>query len=193
MMNISASLNSLVNRKAYDTSKIVDIIEFLTLSAVAVWIPLLLRHPQLLVGTAVNFVLIMAGINVRGWKKIVPLIVFPSVSALAGGYLFGPFTVFLMYLAPFIWVGNSILVFMFKWLYVVRRANYFVALPVAGILKAGFLFTVAFSLVKFSVVPSVFLKAMGITQFITALIGGLAVFPISILYCRYFPMLNIER
>ena len=193
MTSISVPLNNLVNRKVYETSKVMDIIEFSILSAVAVLIPLLLRHPQLLVGSAVNFVLIMAGINVKGWKKIIPLVVLPGVSALAGGYLFGPFTVFLMYLVPFIWIGNSILVLIFKWLYAVKRANYFVVLPIAAILKAGFLFGMAFLLVESSVVPSVFLKAMGMTQFLTALIGGLAVFPVNLLYRRYFPKKQHEE
>jgi len=177
----------------YETSKVVDIIEFSILSAVAVLIPLLLRHPQLLVGSVVNFVLIIAGINVKGWKKIIPLVVLPSVSALAGGYLFGPFTVFLMYFVPFIWIGNSILVLIFKWLYAVKRANYFVVLLIAAILKAGFLFGMAFLLVESSVVPSVFLKAMGMTQFLTALIGGSAVFPVNSLYRRYFPKKQYEN
>lgn len=193
MTSISVPLNNLVNRKVYETSKVVDIIEFSILSAVAVLIPLLLRHPQLLVGSVVNFVLIIAGINVKGWKKIIPLVVLPSVSALAGGYLFGPFTVFLMYFVPFIWIGNSILVLIFKWLYAVKRANYFVVLLIAAILKAGFLFGMAFLLVESSVVPSVFLKAMGMTQFLTALIGGSAVFPVNFLYRRYFPKKQYEN
>jgi len=193
MTSISATLNRLVSQKAYDTSRTMEAAEFLILSITAISIPLLLRHPQLLVGSTVNFVLIMAAINLTGWRKIVPLIVLPSISALAGGYLFGPFTIFLVYLIPFIWMGNSIFVFAFKSLYVAKRTNYLIVLLIGSVLKAGFLLGMALLLIKFSVIPPVFARAMGMTQLITAMLGGFAVFPANFLYQRYLPKTRCEN
>lgn len=186
MSNIGTAVNSLVNRRMYDTSKAIEVFEYLFLALLGISIPLLLKHPQLLVGSAVNFVLIMTAINIKGWGKITSLIVFPSLSALIGTYLFGPFQVFLLYMIPFIWIGNAIIVFMFKYLYVSRKINYIITLPIAAILKGGFIYVMAVMLTKFAVIPAsaalVFATGMGIVQLQTALLGGFAALVVSIVY-----------
>jgi len=186
-------LNQFLNRRMYDTSKAVEYAEFGALTAIAVLIPLLFRHPQLLVGSAVNFMLVMTAINIRGWKRIAPLILFPSISAAVGGYLLGQFTVLLVYLIPFIWMGNAILVFVFKYLYVAKGKNYAITLLVAAALKAGFLFAIASLLIYLSVIPPSFATAMGVMQIITAIIGGAIVFPINIAYRRYFSIIDARE
>jgi hypothetical protein len=185
-MTYVTTLNQFVNRRMYDTSKAVEYAEFGALTAIAVLVPLLLGQPQLLVGSAVNFMLIMAAINVRGWKKILPLIVLPSVAAVAGGFLFGPFTIFLVYMVPFIWVGNAILVFVFKYLYVTKGKNYAITLLIAAGLKAGFLFATALLLINLSILPLIFAMAMGVMQIVTAIVGGFLVFPVNLAYHKYF-------
>ena len=184
-------LNRFVNQRMYETSKETELVEFVGLVSIAVLVPLLFRHPQLLVGSIVNFMLVMAAINIRGWKKIIPLIVLPSVSAAVGGYLFGPFTIFLVYLIPVIWIGNAILVFVFKYLYVTKRWNYVITLPVAAALKAGFLFVTASLLIYLSVIPPIFAMAMGIMQIVTAMIAGGLAFPVNLAYRRYFSVSGI--
>ncbi len=84
----------LANIRTFDTTEAVEFWEFVALALLAVLVPFLLRGLQLLVGSTVNFMLVLFAVNVRGWKKITPLIVLPILSALAGGYLFGPFTIF---------------------------------------------------------------------------------------------------
>ena len=175
----------------YETSEETELVEFVGLVSIAVLVPLLFRQPQLLVGSIVNFMLVMAAINIRGWKKIIPLIVLPSVSAAVGGYLFGPFTIFLVYLIPVIWIGNAILVFVFKYLYVTKRWNYAITLPVAAALKAGFLFVTASLLIYLSVIPPIFAMAMGIMQIVTAMIAGGLAFPVNLAYRRYFSVSGI--
>ncbi len=193
MTYIISTLNQLVNKRVYNKSNIMEIAEFTSLAVIAVLVPLLLRHPQPLVGIVVNFMLVMAAISVDGWKKIIPLIIFPSISASVGGYLFGPFTIFLVYLIPFIWIGNILLVFTFKFLYVLKGKNYAVTLLIAGALKSGFLFLMAMLLINLSVIPPIFAKAMGIMQLITTMIGGLAAFPVMLIYHKYFPVIENEK
>lgn len=186
MIYVNAALNRLVSMRLYDTSRTVEVAEFIGLAALAVLVPLLLSGNQLLAGSAVNFMLIMAAINVRGWKKIIPLVALPSISAAAFGFLFGGLTGFLFYLVPFICAGNLLILFMFKFLYVAKRNNYFAVLASAAVLKSGFLFIAALILVEFSVIPSAFLIAMGVTQLATAMIGGMLAFPVNAAYRRYF-------
>lgn len=178
-------ISGLMNLKAFETSDAVEFWEYVALSLIAVLVPFLLRGPQLLVGSTVNFMLALCAVNVRGWKKITPLIVLPSLSALAGGFLFGPFTIFLVYMVPFIWIGNTILVLVFKYLYVGNKKKYWLTLGSAAFLKAAFLFSVAFILVLSGVLPPVFLMAMGLVQLATALIGGTFAYPVTWAYRKY--------
>lgn len=184
--NIGATAKSLVNRRKYEKTKAWEVFEYLFLALLGISMPLVFQHPQLLVGSAVNFVLIMAAINVKGWGKVSSLIVLPSVSAALGTYLFGPFQVFLLYMLPFIWIGNATIIFLFKYLYVERKMKFLATLPIAAVLKAGFLFAIALVLIKLSVIPapaaSVFATGMGLVQLVTALLGGCAAFAVNLAY-----------
>lgn len=141
------------------------------------FIPLLVGHlktmpTQIFVGSAVNFFLALAAFRMQG-KKIIPLILLPAIAAYLTGLVFGPSTVFLLYLIPFIWIGNASYVFGIKFLK--RRLNRFsssAAMLLSSGLKSAFLFTSAFALVYFSVIPEMFLLPMGLLQLVTAVIGG---------------------
>jgi len=47
------------------------------------------------------------------------------------------------------------------------------AVFLSSVLKAGFLYSAAVGFFQLKIVPAVFLKAMGIVQFFTALAGGI--------------------
>ena len=98
------------------------------------------------------------------------------MAALFSGLLFGPFTIFILYMMPVIWIGNFVLVYLFKYLHMVRNLNYWAALGGSAIAKSALLFGGAFLLVNFSVLPVVFLTAMGIMQLGTAVAGGIVAF-----------------
>ena len=80
---------------------------------------------------------------------------------------------------PFIWIGNSILIFSFKYLNLKKNKNYLLTLIIGSGLKAGFLFTSAFVLFKLGIIPIIFLTAMGIMQLTTALGGGVAAYVVQ--------------
>ncbi len=128
------------------------------------FLPFLLGHPQWIVGIVVNAMLVMGATNVKG-VKLLPIIVAPALGALTRGLLFGPFTIYLVYMIPFIWIGNALFVYSFK------KLSYLPAVAIGAVGKSLFLFLAAFILFKLGIIPVVFLTAMGIIQFATA-IGG---------------------
>jgi hypothetical protein len=103
------------------------------------------------------------------------LTILPSFGVLARGLVFGPFTYFLVYFLPFIWIGNLVLVLAFK------RVGF---IPAAGA-KFLFLFLVANIYFNFHIVPKLFLQMMGLNQFATALAGGMIAWLIYKIYGRF--------
>lgn len=145
-------------------------IQLHTLSyAFAFAIPLFVKHPQVLVGTAVNFLLFMMSSSLSK-KQLIPLIMLPSISIVLHGVLFGPFTALLLYLMPFIWLGNAMLIYFFRVLE--KRIPAIFRIIIASGLKAMFLFSCAFVLYQLNILPLIFLTTMGIVQFGTAFAGG---------------------
>lgn len=156
------------------TSYIYEHLEFFLYSFVCFFAPFLIGHPQLLVGTLVNATLILAAINLP-LKKVLPIILLPSLGVLSRGLLFGPFTIYLIYIIPFVWIGNFILVCTFRKL----NVNRWLILFSGSILKTIFLFVSVFILVKFAILSPIFLTAFGIFQLYTALLGGALAFSIQ--------------
>ncbi len=148
---------------SFSQSLVTSVLIFLSVA-----IPFFLEKPQLLVGSVVNGLLILAALNIKEEKNLLPVVLLPSLATLSRGLVFGHFTFFLAYMIPFIWVGNYILVYALR-----KIDNNFLALVVGGILKAFVLFTVANILVKLSIIPRIFITSMGIFQLYTLIIGGI--------------------
>jgi hypothetical protein len=129
-------------------------------------IPFLLKTPQLLTGTLINFLLILSVSHFK-FKNILPALILPSVSVYTFGLIFGGASTFLLYLIPFITIANGIYVLSYKY---VRKT--FLNVVTASILKSLFLFLSTYILVQTVGIPKTFLTAMGVTQMITALLGG---------------------
>ena len=129
--------------------------------------PILLPRPQFLLGTLINFLLIL-GITQFKFKQILPALFLPSIASYTYGLLFGSATHFLLYLIPVIGVGNIVYVLIYKYI----RKEYLNIL-IASSLKAIFLFSSVLVLNKIIGLPSIFLTSMGVIQLFTALTGGL--------------------
>jgi hypothetical protein len=158
-------------KQEYRLSEVQEYAEMAIYATVAFALPFLLGGQQLLVGSVVNCVLVLAALNIRG-KKLLPVILLPSVGAYLAGMIFGVASSALLIMIPFIWVGNSILVFSMKKLTLSMKKNRILSLGVGAAVKSGFLFLAAFILFSFGFVPAVFLTAMGIVQLVTASVGG---------------------
>lgn len=168
-------LNQIINKQDYKLNHKTEFFEIIIYTTVSFFLPLMIGHPQILVGVLVNTLLIMSALNVRGYK-LLPVIIAPSLGVLSRGILFGPFTIFLVYMIPFIWVGNMILVFAFKWLNLDKKFNYLITLLIGSTTKSAFLFAVAYLLFSLKIVPALFLTTMGMFQFYTAILGGIVAF-----------------
>jgi hypothetical protein len=168
-------IKKLANLQDYVLGNVHEYFEMILYTGVCFFLPLFVGHPQIFVGIMVNTLLIASALNVKG-TKLLPVIIAPSLGALSRGMLFGPFTIFLVYMIPFIWIGNTILVFSFKWLKLKLKKNYWLTLGIGSLLKSGFLFLAAYVLYSLGIVPVIFLTAMGIMQLITALSGGIAAY-----------------
>ena len=140
-------------------------------SFAAFFIPFAFQGPQLLIGSVVNALLVGVALEKEAWKAL-PIIALPSLGVITYGLLFGSFTPFLALMVPFIWLGNAALVQGMKSLE--SRFGYWRALVASAAIKSGVLFTAAFALNAFGLVPAAIVAAMGIMQFVTALIGGSA-------------------
>lgn len=133
-------------------------------------IPFFVSGPQLLTGTAVNTLLILSTQKLTE-KQWTILTVVPSIAAVLNGALFGKFTPFLLYLMPFIWIGNYVM--MKGFVEIKKRTSYPIALFLSSALKTLILFLSVLLFFKLHLVPQSFIAAMSVFQFITAIIGGI--------------------
>ncbi len=160
-------------KQEYTLSLAQEYAEMILYALVAFSLPFILGHEQLLVGSVVNCALVLAALNLRG-ARLLPVILLPSIGALLAGMIFGPLSAYLVYMLPFIWLGNSILIFAVKELVLSRGKNRLAALVAGASAKTALLSASAFALFLFGLVPVQFIAAFGILQLATALCGGTA-------------------
>lgn len=181
------------------------VMAFAGIFCLAFFVPFLLGGPQWLVGTMVNTCLFLAVLFLPK-KYYLPIVIFPSLGVLARGLIFGPFTPFLVYFLPFIWLGNFILMFVFGKIceFLIKRdptsfnldklfskfleVGSLIAFP--ALAKFTVLFFAANIYFKFNFVPKIFLATMGMNQLLTAVYGGIIAYLIFIglnkFYEKYF-------
>ncbi len=148
-------------------------------------IPLFVPGIQLVTGTIVNATLILGAVLLKGDKPYY-LVFLPAIAQIASGMLFGPFSVFLVYLLPFIWLGNAVLVYGFKEFHVGRKLNFFAVLAGSSALKAALIFAFALALSNFGLVPQAILSAMGVLQIVTAVAGGIVAYAVLSVMRRFY-------
>jgi len=165
------------------TNRFYEVAELILLISGSFLIPFAIGHPQFLVGALVNLFLILSAVHVRDYKIIFPILL-PSIAALSRAVLFGPFTKYLLFMIPFIWIGNLVLVLSIKLLGISRNAGLILSGVAGSALKAAFLFSSAYLLFRLGMVPRMFLTSFGIMQFTTAAVGLIIAYPIVRLTSR---------
>lgn len=150
-------------------------VTFIIISVVSFFVPFFMGHPQWLVGIIVNAGLFLSALYLPK-KYFLPISIFPSLGVLARGLVFGPLTAFLIYFLPFIWLGNLVLILVFRFIYPNFFQNFGIAAIVSAIVKFAVLFLIANIYFKFNFAPAVFLQLMGLNQLATALAGGAIAF-----------------
>ena len=138
-------------------------------------------NSQYVVGTIVNIALIFAGINLKGYKKILGIITLPSISAICSGFIFKTASIYTVYMIPAIWIGNFLLVYLYRKIYVEKNRNYVLASIVAILIKVAVIFLVFNILTIIKVIPSqgkifqALQLSMGLNQLVTATIASVVV------------------
>ncbi|MEM4637404.1 MAG: hypothetical protein QXK76_00050 [Candidatus Woesearchaeota archaeon] len=160
----------LYNNSLINITKIEENIHTIVYSLLSFFVPFFIAHPQYIVGLIVNASLILGANYIKG-IKLMPIIIFPSIGVLTAGIIFNNYTIFLIYLLPFIWTANALYVYCYRYLRFKTFNNFYSILGAAGI-KVMFLFSVTFIFVNIHLLPDIFLTAMGIIQLFTALTGG---------------------
>ena len=182
----------IINKRVRDFSKTTDIIQTVAIFLIAFLVPTFLgqaikaifgaaspitSNSQIIVGSIVNTALVMAAINLKGWWKILGVVTMPSISTILSGVVFpAPASKYMLFMIPAIWVGNSALVYAFKFLMLTKKQNYFLAGVVGIVVKVAVIFGFFMLLNKgFNVFPDKIAvnltKAMGMIQLITASVG----------------------
>ena len=137
---------------------------------------LITSNVGIIIGTIVNSLLIVSALNFKGIKKIIPVIVLPSIALFISGVLFGS-NYEIKFMIPGIWLGNYIFVYVFKRLMTEKKFNYFLTGLVAVIAKTLVIFII-FSILNACGVFASYevdeLKyAMGIMQGFSGILGVL--------------------
>ena len=190
-------MEEIINKKISSFSKITDIVQTILIFLIALLVPTFLgelitnvfgaqsviaKNSQIIIGSIVNTALIMTVINLNGWAKILGVVTMPSISTILSGYVFGSASTYMVYMIPAIWIGNFILVYLYKLLLLDKKLNYFLAGIAGVLLKVAVIFLFFNVLNLFNVFPeklvSTLQNAMGLTQLITASIGVVVAFVI---------------
>lgn len=140
-------------------------IQLLITYSLAILLPILIPKPQILLGTLVNALFIFS-VTRFGLKKTLPLLLVPSLFSYTQGLLFGSSTIFLLYLIPFIAVSNLVLVYLYS-----KIKLPYINILISTSVKALILYCAVLLLMKLTNMPDTFLQAMGMIQFITAILG----------------------
>lgn len=188
---------SVINKRVFDFSKNIDIVQTIIIFLISLLVPTFLgqiltqifatnsvvvTNSQIIIGSIVNTALMVAALNLKGWKKIVGIVTMPSVSTILSGYVFRTASVYMSYMIPAIWLGNFILVYSYKKIMLKENKNYFLAGIVGIVLKVSIIFGGFELLNLFGIFPSKMVEslqfAMSTTQAITASIGMIIAFVI---------------
>ncbi len=194
---------SAINKRVCEFSKHIDITQTILILLISLLVPtflgqilkqifatesIIITNSQIIIGSIVNTALIIAALNLKGWRKIVGIITMPSISTILSGYVFKTASIYMVYMIPAIWLGNLVLVYSYKKIMLEKEKNYFVAGIVGIVLKVAVIFG-GFSLLKIlGVFPNKLIDtlqvAMSTTQAITATIGMIISFVIYKLETR---------
>ena len=196
-------MERVVDKKVCEFSKVGEIVQTILIIIGALLVPavvplllqaifgktsLIASNSQYIVGSIVNTALIMTGLNLKGWRKMLLVATLPSLSAIGSGYIFGSLTKVTIFMIPGIWFGNFALIMLMKYLYANKKINYILSAAVSIIVKVAIIFGVLNIWMGASILPNqgavaaTLRNTMGLTQLITATIGS--IISIIIIKCK---------
>ncbi len=159
------SLNNIFSRETKELTAL-GLVIFIT--------PFFLTN-QLILGTIVNAILIKSAIDYKT-NKVFLISFLPSLAAIINGILFLGLTNQMIYILPFIWLANISIIYLMRFLFTHKKANYFISALISASAKTLILFGSALILFNLSLVPVLFLTTFGITQLFTAISGATLIY-----------------
>lgn len=198
-------MEEVANKKVYELSEIGEIIQAILIVLGALLVPAVVpqilqfvfgkgsaiaSNSQLIVGSIVNTALIMSGLNLKGWRRILAVATLPSLSAISSGFIFGSLTKVTIFMVPGIWLGNFSLIMLMKYLYANKKTNYILSAVISIVVKVAIIFSVLNIWMLASVLPNqgnvadTLRNTMGLTQLITATIGAIISFAIMKMFVK---------
>ncbi len=175
-----------LDKRIVNLSKTYDIIMTVFLSIFLVFVPTFLArivplgsNSQLIIGTIVNALLIIAALFLKGKVKTALVCTMPSMATILGGLLFSEATIYSKAMIPFIWIGNFIFIYLYKKLYLQKKVNYIITAGAAVIGKVTAIY-LGFRLMALILSPpkkvfDILSVSMSETQLITATLGSILV------------------
>jgi hypothetical protein len=147
-------------------------IRFVIVSYVlAFFIPVLLGQFTWVCGVFINAIYILAAMNFHK-NSFLPILFIPSIEKVAGALAFSIFFPFLLYLLPFIWVGNISYVYLFRYFKSKWANKSFLSLFIASIVKTAVIVIGTIVLYLVGEVYYSFILLVGAVQLFSAFIGG---------------------
>lgn len=198
-------MEEVANKKVYELSEIGEIIQAILIVLGALLVPAVVpqilqfvfgkgsaiaSNAQLIVGSIVNTALIMSGLNLKGWRRILAVATLPSLSAISSGFIFGSLTKVTIFMVPGIWLGNFSLIMLMKYLYANKKTNYILSAVISIVVKVAIIFSVLNIWMLASVLPNqgnvadTLRNTMGLTQLVTASIGAVISFVIMKIFLK---------
>ena len=185
-----------IDKRVGDFSKTTDIVQTIIIFLIALLVPTFLGEilslmfgaesviatkSQLIIGSIVNTALVMSALNLKGKAKIAGVVTMPSIATIFGGYVFGTAaTVYMVCMMPAIWLGNFALVYSYKYIFLKKEKNFFLAGVVGIIVKVAIIFGYFLLLKFFGLFPETLVSTlqtnMSLIQAVTATIGVILAF-----------------
>lgn len=177
-------MTKVLKQQLVDTKKLTDVIVTLLIMVGAFIVPTFLakiiplgKYQQIVVGTIVNTALIMTALYTKGSIKTIFIATLPSMSNILGGFLFAPMTLYAKIMIPAIILGNFAFMFIYKAIYVNKKANYIVSAIGAIVLKVSIIYAGFWIMNALMTLPpkiqTTLNASMGVTQLITATCGSI--------------------
>lgn len=177
-------MTKVLKQQLVDTKKVTDVIITLLIMVGAFLVPTFLakiiplgKYQQIVGGTIVNTALIMTALYTRGNIKTIFIATLPSMSNILGGFLFTPMTLYAKIMIPAIIIGNFAFMFIYKAMYVNKKANYIVSAIGAIVLKVAIIYAGFCAMNALMDLPqkvqTTLNTSMGVTQLITATCGSI--------------------
>ena len=137
-------------------------------------------NSQIIVGSIVNTALVITALNLKGLNKTLLVVTMPSVSTVLSGFIFKSASVYMVWMIPFIWLGNLALIISFKYIMLFKSKPYILSAIVGIIIKVAIIFGGFLVLKSFNIFPEKLISnlqnAMSLIQLITATIGCILVY-----------------